>query len=332
MKKIAVIGATGMLGHHVAKHILEDPDNLLYVIHRKTSDLSSINELDYNGRIADLNDQESLSKSFEGLDYVLNCGAYYPSAPKPLKDEIKIAKQQMGNFINALKKSTVTKGLYLGGAIAIPKSDSGTANENEIYTSSPKNKSAYVQVKWIMDKMAREAGQSGIPIVIGIPSMTFGEYDHGPSTGRIITNTINQTLPGFVNGNRNVIYAGDAAKGLLAACIHGRIGERYLITGENISMKDVIHKIITIEGMDTIPKEVSLGLAKMVSKFKITKYKLFGGELPLLDDTAIAVMSAGQFLDGNKAKKELNYEPKTSIDTAIQKTIAWFKSNNYIKS
>ncbi len=332
MKKIAVIGATGMLGHHVAKHILEDPNNLLYVIHRETSDLSSITDLKYTGRVADLNDQESLIKSFDGLDYVLNCGAYYPSIPKKLKDEIKIAQSQMSNFINAIKKSAVKKGLYLGGAIAIPKSNSGTANESGIYTSAPKNKSAYVQVKWIMDKMAREAGQSGIPIVIGIPSMTFGEYDYGPSTGRIITNTANQTLPGFVNGDRNVVYARDAAKGLLSACIHGRIGERYLITGENISMKDIIQKIIEIEGINIMPKEVSLWLAKLVSKIKITKYRLFGGELPLLDDTAIAVMSAGQFLDGNKAKKELNYTPKTSVDTALEKTITWFKSNNYIKN
>ncbi len=332
MKKIGVIGGTGMLGHHVAKCIQNDSENELIVIHRSTSNLSSISDLKYESRVADLNDLQSLTKSFEDLDYVLNCGAYYPTIPKPLHEEIEIAQHQMANFIGAVKESKAKKALYLGGSIAIPKSKEGIANEELIYTNSPSNKSAYVQVKWIMDKMAREAGQSGTPIVIGIPSMTFGEYDYGPSTGRIITNTINQTLPGYVNGNRNVIYAGDAARGLLAACLYGKAGERYLITGENISMHDLIQKIIAIGNLDKMPKEVPLGMAKLISKIKMTRYKIFGGELPLLNDTAIAVMSAGQFLDGNKAKKELNYTPKVSLDNAIEKAIEWFKANDYIQS
>ncbi len=331
MKKIGVIGATGMLGHHVAKLIQSDPSNQLVVIHRKTSNLASIQDINYQSKIADLNNFESLKASFNDLDYVLNCGAYYPSIPKPLKKEIKIAELQMGNFINAVKESTIKKALYLGGSIAVPKSENGIANEDLSYISKPKSTSAYVQVKWLMDKMACEAGKAGIPIVIGIPSMTFGEFDYGPSTGRIITNTINQTLPGYVNGNRNVVYAGDAARGLLSACIDGRTGERYFITGENISMENLIQKIIAIGNIEKMPKEVSLKLAKVVSKVKMTKYKLFGGKLPLLDDTAIAVMSAGQFLNGDKAKKELGYEPKVATEAAIRKSIEWFKINNYIK-
>ncbi len=331
MKKIGVIGATGMLGHHVAKLVQKDPENQLIVIHRKTSNLSAIKDLKYESRISDLTDRESLTKSFKGLDYVLNCGAYYPTIPKSLKKELETAKLQMDNFITAIEESNLKKALYLGGSIAIPKSKDGIANEESVYATSPANKSAYVQVKWLMDKMAREAGQRGIPIVIGIPSMTFGEYDYGPSTGRIITNTVNQTLPGFVNGNRNVVYAGDAGRGLLLACLHGKIGERYLITGENIPMEDLIAKVLSKEGINTMPKKVPLIVAKLVSKIKMIKYRYFNGELPLLDDTAIAVMSAGQFLTGDKAKNELGYQPETSIDEAIKKTIEWFKTNGYIK-
>ncbi len=330
MNKIGVIGATGMLGHHTAELVQSDPNNELVIIHRQSSDLSSLSDLQYQNRVADLNDPVSLIRSFEGLDYVLNCGAYYPTTPKSLKEEIDIAKNQMNNFINAIQESGIKKGLYLGGSIAIPKSENGIANEELTYTKSPSNKSAYVQVKWIMDKMAREAGNNGIPIVIGIPSMTFGEYDYGPSTGRLIVHTLNQTLPGFVNGNRNVIYAGDAARGLLAACIHGNIGKRYLITGENISMYDLVKKIITLGGIDKMPKQVPLGIAKLVSKIKMTKYRYLGGELPLLDDTAIAVMSAGQFLNGEKAKSELGYEPKVTLEEGLKRTITWFEQNGYI--
>ncbi|MCK8523513.1 NAD-dependent epimerase/dehydratase family protein [Aquimarina sp. D1M17] len=330
MKKIGVIGATGMLGHHVAKLIQSYPENELVVIHRETSNLSTISDLNYTSRVADLNNFESLNNAFKELDYVLNCAAYYPTVPKPLKEELKIANLQMKNFVNAITENNIKKALYLGGSIAIPKSENGIADEELRYKSTPGNRSAYVQVKWLMDKIARKAGKIGVPIVIGIPSMTFGEYDYGPSTGRIITNTVNQTLPGFVNGNRNVVYAGDAARGLILACLKGRVGERYLITGENISMAELIKKITLIGGISEMPRKIPLHVAKLVSKIKMTKYKLLGGELPLLNDTAIAVMSAGQFLNGEKAKIELGYEPKTNIDTTIKKTLDWFKSQNYI--
>ncbi|WP_299257464.1 NAD-dependent epimerase/dehydratase family protein [uncultured Aquimarina sp.] len=331
MSKIGVIGATGMLGHHVAKAILSNSENQLIVLHRETSNLSAIRDLTFESRITDLNDGDSLKKSFQGLDYVLNCGAYYPTDPKPLKKEIKIAEHQMNNFVNAINESGVKKGLYLGGAIAIPKSSNGIGSEDLFYDKRPVNKSAYVQVKYVMDKIAREAAVSGTPIVIGIPSMTFGEFDYGPSTGRLITNTVNQTLPGYVDGNRNVVYAGDAARGLLLACLNGRIGERYLVTGENISMESLVNKIVQTAKLPKMPKKVSIRLAKMVSKIKMAQYKMFGGELPLLNDTAIAVMSAGQFLSGEKAKRDIGYEPEVSIDETIQKSIDWFKKESYIK-
>lgn len=331
MKKIGVIGATGMIGHHVSKQIMSDQDARLFVIHRKSSDLSNINDLVYESRIADLNEKESLSYAFQGLDYVLNCGAYYPSIPKSLNEEIRIAKTQAENFIDAVSKSGLQKGLYLGAAIAIPQAENGIGDESLVYKDSPKNKAAYVQVKWIMDKLMREAGAGGVPVVIGIPSMTFGEYDFGPSTGRLIVNAVNQTLPGFVAGNRNVVYAGDVAKGLLKACMNGKSGERYLITGENISMEDLVAAILKVSGKAPMPKEVSLSIAKIISKLKMWRYSFIGGELPLLDETAIAVMSAGQFLNGDKAKDLLDYSPLIGVEEMLSKSIDWFKQHGYIR-
>ncbi|WP_430907453.1 NAD-dependent epimerase/dehydratase family protein [Maribacter sp. 2-571] len=330
MGKIGIIGATGMLGHHTAKAVLATGTHQLTVIHRATSNLEHIKDLDFESRVGDLTDRSSLFKAFDGLDHVLNCGAYYPTVPKPLQEELAIADKQISNFIEAVAHCKIKKGLYLGGAIAIPKATSGPGHESLVYQSLPSNASAYAQVKVLMDKKVREAGAKGIPIVIGIPPMTFGEYDYGPTTGRLIVHALNRTLPGYVGGDRNVVYAGDAGRGMLLACMNGRPGERYLITGVNINMTALIEKIGIIGGVTDMPKKVPLSLAKLLSKVKMTRYKWFGGELPLLDDTAIAVMSAGQFLDGSKAKKELGYKPQVGIDEMIQKTISWFKEVGYI--
>jgi dihydroflavonol-4-reductase len=324
-----IIGATGMLGHHTALAALK-AGHQLFVIHRKGSDLSKISDLNFESRIGDLNDPATLREAMQGLDMVINCGAYYPTAPRPLTEDLRVAETQMRNFIEAVRQSGIKKALYVGGSIAIPRSPTGTGDEDAVYETDPENKNNYVQVKWLMDKMAREAGRTGVPIVIGVPTMTFGEYDSGPSTGTIIVQVANGTMKGFVNGPRNMVYAGDAGRGLLLACEKGNIGERYLITGENAHIGDLVQTIAEVAKVPVPKRELSLGTAKTLSRIMGLRYRLFGGKPPLLNSTTIAIMASGQFFDGAKAKA-LGYAPTVSIRQAVERAVKWFEENAYIK-
>jgi dihydroflavonol-4-reductase len=327
--KIGIIGATGMIGNHTAREALKQGHELT-IIHRQNSDLSRLNGLRFDSRIADLNDKNSLINAFSGLDWVINCGAYYPTKPLPLAQEMQTATAQMTAFIDAIKASGIQKAVYVGGAISLPKSASGMGNETMNYVGNPPNKTPYLQVKWLMDKMAQEAGKSGVPLVLGIPAMTFGEFDFGPTTGQLIKQIANKQMPAYLQGNRNVVYAGDAAKGLLLAAEKGKNGERYLITGANISMDELVVKIAELAQVPPPKTVIPLGLAKIMSFFQELKYKHFKGPVPKLSATAIAILSAGQFLNGEKAKQELGYLPSVSTDEAIKRTINWFKSVGYI--
>ena len=179
--------------------------------------------------------------------------------------------------------------------------------------------------------MAREAANEGLPISIGIPSMTFGEYDYGPTTGRLIVDLANKTLPAYLKGQRNVVYAGDAGRGLLAVAEKGRPGERYLITGFNTSTSNVVNLICKVADVPQLNKTLPLKLAKLISKFQEIKYTLVRGDGPTLSSTAVAVLTSGQHLDGEKAKAELNYSPEVDIKSAIERAYKWFKLVNYIK-
>jgi dihydroflavonol-4-reductase len=323
--KIGVIGATGMLGHHTAKAIM-DVGHDLAVIHRQGSKLDKISDLRFESRIGDLNDAKSLIEATKDLDYVLNCGAYYPTLPLPLKKEMDTAKAQMDNFIEAGTRNSVKKMLYLGGSIALPKSENGIGTEDLIYTSAPENKAPYVQVKWLMDKMAREAG-----VIVGIPSMTFGEHDWVPSTGTFIVRVSNNSMPQYVEGNRNVIYAGDAGRGMLAAIEKGRKGERYLLTGTNTNMTEILLTIAHVANVELKTKQIPLITAKMVSKIQGLQYNFFG-KIPSLSATSIAIMGSGQHLDGAKAKRELGFEATTSLVEGFQKAYIWFDKMNLIRN
>lgn len=318
-----------MLGHHMAI-AAQLRQYEVTIIHREGSDLKRIADLRYESRVADLNDRGSLIRAMKGLDFVANCGAYYPTLPKPLSQEIKTARLQMQFFLDAVEESGVQRALYLGGAIAMPKAKNGLGHEELFYTNAPDNNAPYVQVKWLMDKMAREAAQNGLPIVIGIPSMCFGEYDYGPTTGRLIVDLANQILPAYVRGDRNVVYAGDAGRGLLLALEKGRFGERYLIGGHNTDTDSLVNMICQKAEVPLLKKVLPLGMAKVISKLQETRYTLFRGSAPTLSSTAIAVLAGGQHLDISKAQKELGYVPDLGIEDAIDRAYRWFVKEQYI--
>lgn len=328
--KIAVIGATGMIGHHTAKAVLEKGHELV-ILRRKTSNLKRISDLNYIDRIIDFNNSSSIAGGLQDIDAVIHCGAYYPTEPRHWKEEVIVANNQMEIFYDACKMVPLKKIVYLGAAIALPKSlDGEPGTEELIYESRPENKTPYLQVKYELDWLAREKAKKGLPVVIAIPSMCFGEYDYGPSTGRLVVEIAKESMPAYIEGNRNVIYAGDAGKGIVLAAEKGRAGERYLFTGTNISMSDLTRNIAVSAGVKPPSKRIPLPIAKLLAFLFETKQKLTGGKEAKLNSTTVAIMALGQFLEGEKSETELGFTSTLSLDETIERTIQWFREEGYI--
>ena len=327
--RIAIIGATGMIGHHTARAAV-DRGHELVVIHRASSNLDQLADLKFTSAVADLDDRDALTCALKGVDAVINCAGYYPTAPRPWREEVKTATTQMDHFYAACAQHQLHKIVYLGAAIALPRHPQGKPGDETLeYIGEPANKNPYLQVKVAMDAQARARAKEGLPVVVGIPSMTFGEYDYGPTTGRLLVELANKRLPGYVTGNRNVIYAGDAGLGLIRVCEEGRVGERYLLTGENHSMDELVRKMTSAAGVP-MPKAIPLAGAMLVAKLQALRYRWFKGPLPKVDATGIAVMSGGQFLIGTKAREELGFLASVSTDEAICRALQWFKAQGYV--
>jgi dihydroflavonol-4-reductase len=328
--RIAIIGATGMLGHHAARAVLAR-GHTLRVVHRASSKLAHLSDLMFSSAVADLDDVNAMTAALADVDAVINCAGYYPTLPRPWRLEVKTALAQMDNFYTACARHPLKKIVYLGGAIALPKHPAGEPGDETLsYDGRPGNRNPYLQVKWAMDEQARLRAAAGQPVTIGIPSMTFGEFDPGPTTGRFIVEIANGTLPGFVRGKRNVIYAGDAGLGLVRVCEDGRPGERYLLTGENVTMEELVGRIAAIASVQP-PGPVPLPAAKLISTVQTLRWRWFRGEPPKVNATAIAVMSAGQFLSGAKAESELGFKASVPLDEAITRALRWFRANGYVQ-
>jgi len=322
--RIAIIGATGMLGQHAALAALAAGHDLR-LTYRKEAALARLGDIPYERAPADLGDRAALTRALQGVDGVINAAAYYPTVPRPWREEVATARAQLENFYAAAEAAKVGRILYLGGAIALPRRKDGRpADGSERYAGEPPNRNPYVQVKWAMDELTLQKATAGLPVVIGVPSMTFGEYDWGPSTGQFITGIASGKLKKYVRGRRNVVYAGDAGRGLVQALERGQPGRRYLLTGVNTDMDEVTATIARLAGV-AAPTPAPLVVATAMSRLQNWRYRRFGGALPTISETAIAVMSAGQHLDGAGAQA-IGYAPSVGLEEAVSRALHWFRA------
>lgn len=326
--KIAVFGATGLLGHHAARAIRAAGHQLL-LVHRPSSRIERLAYLDAECRAAELFDHAALSRALRGVDGVMFCAGHYPTLPRRWQDEVASALDQGNHFYAACLAAEVPRILYLGAAIALPRHPQGLpGHEGLFYEGMPRWRNPYLLCKWALDEQAREQARNGLPVVIGIPGMSLGAFDAGSSTGRLITAIANGRMRRYVPGPRNLIDAAQAGRGLLLALEKGRVGERYLLAGENLQMAELTARIAAQLGVSA-PRPLPLYLAKGVAALGRWRYRL-SGRAPLLDDTALALMAGGQFLDGSKAREELGFVAEQSLDATLARAIQWFRENGYI--
>ncbi|WP_010486326.1 NAD-dependent epimerase/dehydratase family protein [Pseudomonas sp. S9] len=326
--KYAVIGSTGLLGHHAARAIRAAGHELV-LIHRPSSRIERLAYLNPEYRVADLFDHEALAQALRGIDGVIFSAGYYPTRPRRWQDDVSSALDLNSHFYAACLAAEVPRIVYTGAAIALPRHPQGEpGHEGLFYSSMPSWRNGYLLSKWALDEQAREQARSGLPVITAIPAMTLGEYDYGPSTGRMITAIAKGQMTRYVQGARNVIDAAEAGRGLLLALEKGRFGERYLLTGENIMLSELSAKIARQLGVPE-PKPVSLRVVRVIAALGRVGYRLTG-RLPLLNDTTIAVMAGGQFLDGTKAREELGFVAEQSLDKTLLRAIQWFRDNGYI--
>ncbi len=322
--RILVIGATGMLGQHAARAAHLRGHDLVLGYHQPANE-SHLTDLKHPRTQLNLDDPNSLRAALKDVDAVIHAAAPYPRTPRHFSVEVAAGQAQMGQFYDiCAEMPKLRKIVYVGAAAALRRNPLGLGDESIDYNSSPPTRNPYMQLKWALDYQALEQARKGLPVVVGIPSMTFGEYDYAPTTGRLLVGLARGTMSRYVRGKRNVIAGVDAGRGLLRVCEDGRPGERYLLTGANTDL-EAIARYVSNWANRSMPRQLSLRMAKNISKLQVLRYRLFGGALPTLDSTAIAVMTSGQYLNGAKAENELGFKAQLSLDETLERALFWFK-------
>jgi dihydroflavonol-4-reductase len=328
-----VTGATGFLGSHVARVLAEHGAQLRLLV-RPTSDLRNVDDLKNADRVVgDLRDAASISKALSDCDVVFHVAADYRLWVRDPGEMYRSNVEGTRSLLEAARKQGVRRVVYTS-SVATMGFTSGSNNGNVADEQSPVGIADmighYKRSKFMAEQVANDAAKSGIDVVIVNPTTPIGERDVKPTpTGRIVVDFLKRKFPAYVETGLNLVDATECARGHVQALEKGRSGERYILGGENLTLKQILDRLAAITSLPspTVKLPYIFALAAGVVDEMVTG-RLLGRE-PRATIDAVRMGRKMMFVTSAKAERELGWRT-VPVDSALRRSVDWFRGNGYV--
>jgi dihydroflavonol-4-reductase len=322
-----VTGAAGFLGSHVARQLLARGDSVR-VLMRPSSNNRAISDLPLEYVTGDLRDAASLDRAMAGAKRVFHVAADYRLWAKNPREIYDSNVGGTKNLLAAAKKAGIEQLIYTSTVATIAVDRPELPNES---TDSKLEEMIghYKRSKWMAEQDVLGAVKEGLPVIVAMPTTPVGPWDWKPTpTGKIILDFVNGKMPGYVETGLNFVGVEECAAGHLLAAERGKIGERYLLGAENLTLKDLLDVLSRITGLRApamkIPHAVALGVAYVETAFS----RLIGRE-PGIPVEGVKIAQHKMFVDCSRAQKELGFQPKP-VAAALERAVRWYQANGYV--
>jgi dihydroflavonol-4-reductase len=326
-----VTGATGFLGSHVARVLAEQGAELRLLV-RPTSDTRNIDDLKADCVTGDLRDAASIEKALAGCAVVFHVAADYRLWVRDPDEMYRSNVEGTRSLLKAALKQGIRRIVYTS-SVATMGFTSGLNHDKVADESSPvaieDMIGHYKRSKFMAEQVAVEAGKSGVDVVIVNPTTPIGERDIKPTpTGRIVVDFLKRKFPAYVETGLNLVDATECARGHVQALEKGRRGERYILGGENLTLKQILDRLAAITGLKspTVKLPYLFAFATGVVDEMITG-RLLGHE-PRATIDAVRMGRKMMFVSSAKAERELDWRT-VPVDGALRRSVEWFRANGY---
>lgn len=329
--KAFVTGATGFLGSHVARALAEQGAELRLLV-RSSSRTDNISDLRAEVATGDLCEPESLRKAMSGCEFVFHVAADYRIWVRDPDHMYRANVEGTRAVIQAAQESGVRRVVYCSSVATMGFTESGQIVDESTPVSLPDMVGHYKRSKFMAEQIALEAGRKGANVVVVNPTTPIGERDIKPTpTGRIIVDFLQRKFPAYVDTGLNLADAKEVARGHLLAMEKARPGERYILGGENLTLKQILDKLASLTGLPSptmkVPHAVAMGFAALDQFFTGT---LMGKE-PRATVDAVKMGRKKMYASSAKAERELGYRI-LPVEDAMRRAIEWFRLNHYAES
>jgi len=323
MKPTLVTGASGFIGWHVARLLIERGHRVRALIRPS----SKLRELDAEPVSGDLRDRESLERAAAGCGLVFHVAADYRLwAPDP--DEMYRSNVEgTRNLLDAARKQGVERVVYTStvGCIGLPAS--GVGHENVPVTLEEMS-GAYKRSKYLAERVALTFAGAGFPVVIVNPTAPVGDHDAKPTpTGKIVLDFLKGAMPAFIETGLNLVDVRDAAKAHLLAAERGIPGERYIVGAENVTLAEILKRLAAMTGKRAPWLRLPYAVA-YAAGVASTQWARVSGKPPRAPIDAVRMARKKMFVSTEKAKRRLGFEAGP-VDAALGRAVEWFRANGY---
>ena len=325
-----VTGATGFVGSAVARALLARGASVR-VLARASSDRANLAGLDVTVATGDLTDPDSLARAAAGCRHVFHVAADYRIwVPEP-GTMLRANVDGSVAMLRAAHAAGAERIVYCSSVAALGLTPDGTPADETTPVIEANLIGIYKQSKYRAEQaVLRLVAEEGVPAVIVNPAAPVGPRDIKPTpTGKMIREAAAGRMPAYLDTGLNVVHVDDVAAGHLLALEHGRIGERYILGGENLALGDLVRLVCDVAGARAPFGKLPAGLLWPVAMGMELAARVFGVE-PLVTRDHLRMARKKMFYSSAKAMRELGYTPRPARE-AVTDAVTWFRANGMLK-
>jgi len=324
--KIAVTGANGHVGANLCRSLIAEGHQVRALVHEHQD---AIDGLDLEMVHGSINDPESLRKLFKDVEIVFHLAAII-SIDGQKNKLLEVNYEGTRNLINIIRENGVRRLIHFSSIHALKHApfDEPMDENRPLMTEGP---TWYEITKSRADKMVMEATVNGLDAVVLNPTAIVGPNDFKPSlVGTVLIRLYNNSLPALVPGGYNWVDVRDVVHGAMAAMDKGRKGERYILGGKWVSVRDLALTVEKVSGKKVNKFMVPTGLARFGVPFIKAYAKITGQEPLYTGESLTTLVEVNKKISCRKAESELGYNAR-DLEITVRDALDWFRRKSYIK-
>ena len=321
---VFLTGATGFIGGHVARELLNEGFSVRALVRDRHGPLDFLAGCELVR--GDLLRPADLLGALDGCRYLMHSAALYTFAPSRRRDVWRTNVDGTASLLEAARLVGVERAVVTSSSAVVgPARGDRLATEADS-ADSHDGISAYHHSKVQQETVVLRAQ---VPAVLVLPTTPVGPADRKPTpTGKMIVDYMRGRIFASLPGGMNTVAVEDVAKAHIAALRHGQLGERYLVGGENLSLAELWTRLASVCDLPAPTRQIPYIVASAFGWADEIRCRIFPDQQPLAPLEGVRMARHNMFVDASRARRELGVEP-TPVDEALERAVRWFRDNGY---